>query len=368
MSRMEDLIVSFRYPLDLQLFSQEKTERATPKKRQDTRKKGQVAKSMEISSSVTLLSAFLCLLIFSSYFKERLINLYSDIFMNRLLTEITINNVMMMFKEYGVQVLLMMAPLFLTVVVMALVVNFMQVGFLLTGLKMEFSKLDPIKGFKNIFSMRSLVEFAKSIIKLTIIGYLVYSTLWGKRVEIASLSEINLDNIMKFVSGLTMNLGLKIAIALFVLAVLDYIYQRYEYEKGIRMSKQDIKDEYKKMEGDPLIKGKIRERQRRMAMQRMMQEIPKADVIITNPTHFAIALKYDGSTMEAPTIIAKGQDYMALRIKAIAKEHGIITMENKPLARALFQRAEIGDSIPADLFQAVAEVLAYVYKLKGKKS
>lgn len=360
--------MSFKYPLDLQLFAQEKTEKASPKKRQDTRKKGQVAKSMEVSGSVTLLSAFLCLLIFSGYFKERLIHLYTDVFMNRLLTEVTINNVMMMFRAYGIQVLLMMAPLFLTVVVMALIANLMQVGFLLTGehLKMKMSKLDPIKGFKNIFSMRSLVEFAKSIIKLTVIGYLVYSTLWGKRVEIASLSEINMDNILLFIAKLTMSLGLKIAIALFILAILDYMYQRYEYEKGIRMSKQDLKDEYKKMEGDPLIKGKIRERQRRMAMQRMMQEIPKADVIITNPTHFAIALQYDGSTMEAPTIIAKGQDYMALRIKEIAKEHGIITMENKPLARALFQRAEIGDSIPADLFQAVAEVLAYVYKLKGK--
>lgn len=368
MSRMEEEIVSFRYPLDLQLFSQEKTEKATQKKRQDTRKKGQVAKSSEVSGSVTLLSAFLCLLMFSGYFKERIIHLFTDVFMNRLSTEVTINNVMMMFRQYGIQILVMMAPLFLVVVVMALIANVMQVGFMLTGdsLKMKFSKINPIKGFKNIFSMRSLVEFAKSILKLTIIGYLVYSTLWSKKIEIASLSEVSLDNILLFMAKLTMNLGIKIAIALFVLAVLDYIYQRYEHEKGIKMSKQDIKDEYKKMEGDPLIKGKIRERQRRMAMQRMMQEVPKADVIITNPTHFAIALQYDGSTMEAPRIIAKGQDYMALRIKEIAKEHGVITMENKPLARALFQRAEIGDSIPGDLFQAVAEVLAYVYKLKGK--
>ncbi|MNC23810.1 Flagellar biosynthetic protein FlhB [compost metagenome] len=151
------------------------------------------------------------------------------------------------------------------------------------------------------------------------------------------------------------------------MAVLDYIYQKYEHEKSLKMSKQDIKDEYKKMEGDPIIKGKIRERQRRMAMQRMMQEVPKADVIITNPTHFAVALKYDGSKMEAPQIIAKGQDYVALRIRELAKEHGVMTMENKPLARALFQRTEIGDVVPADLFQAVAEVLAYVYKLKGKR-
>jgi flagellar biosynthetic protein FlhB len=175
-----------------------------------------------------------------------------------------------------------------------------------------------------------------------------------------------MDAILQFAASITLNLGVKIAVALLVLAVFDYMYQKYDYEKNIRMSKQDIKDEYKKMEGDPLIKGKIRERQRRMAMQRMMQEVPNADVIITNPTHFAVALKYEGSEMEAPQIIAKGQDYVALRIKEIAKEHGVITMENKPLARALFQRAEIGDAIPADLFQAVAEVLAYVYKLKGR--
>jgi flagellar biosynthetic protein FlhB len=164
-----------------------------------------------------------------------------------------------------------------------------------------------------------------------------------------------------------MNLGIKIGAALFIMDVFDYIYQKYEHEKSLKMSKQDIKDEYKKMEGDPIIKGKIRERQRRMAMQRMMQEVPNADVIITNPTHFAVALKYDGSQMEAPQIIAKGQDFVALRIRELAKEHGVITMENKPLARALFHRTEIGDVVPADLFQAVAEVLAYVYKLNGKR-
>jgi flagellar biosynthetic protein FlhB len=144
------------------------------------------------------------------------------------------------------------------------------------------------------------------------------------------------------------------------------MYQKYEFEKGIRMSKQDIKDEYKKAEGDPMIKGKIRERQRRMAMQRMMQDVPTADVIITNPTHYAVALKYDGNQMQAPEVVAKGQDFVALRIREVAKENGVLIMENKPLARALFAQAEIGDTVPADLFQAVAEVLAYVYKLKGK--
>lgn len=357
-----------KYQLDLQLFSGEKTEKATPKKRQDTRKKGQVAKSMEVSGAAILLCAFLVMLVFSDFYKERIVRLFTDIFINRLSMDITSENVVAMMMRYGIEVLLLLAPVFLVVVLVALIVNYIQVGFLMIGegLKPKLEKLDPIKGFKNIFSMRSLVEFAKSILKMLIIGYLVYSTIIGYQSEIASLAHVSLDAILHFAAKLVMDLGIKTAVALMVLAIFDYIYQKYEYEKNIRMSKQDIKDEYKKMEGDPLIKGKIRERQRRMAMQRMMQEVPNADVIITNPTHFAVALKYEGSEMEAPQVIAKGQDYVALRIKEIAKENGVITMENKPLARALFQRAEIGDAIPADLFQAVAEVLAYVYKLKGR--
>lgn len=360
--------MTYRYPLDLQMFAGEKTEKATPKKRQDERKKGQVAKSQELAGAVVLLASFLCLMVFGGYIKERLVALFTDVFYHRLTTNVTSENVMTMFGEYAVQILLLLAPIFLVVIVMGVVSNYIQVGFLLTGepLKLKFNKLNPIQGFKKIFSMRSLVEFLKSVLKIVIIGYLVYSTLWGERSQISKLSQIPVEEVFHYTAKLTMNLGLKIGIALFVLSVFDYIYQRYEYEKGMRMSKQDIKDEYKKMEGDPLIKGKIRERQRRMALQRMMQEVPKADVIITNPTHFAVALKYDGSQMEAPQVVAKGQDFVALRIKEIAKEHGVVTIENKPLARALFQRAEIGDTIPGDLFQAVAEVLAYVYKLQGK--
>lgn len=357
-----------RYTLDLQLFAGEKTEKATPKKRQESRKEGQVAKSMEISAASILLLVFGCLMMLGDYFKTRTVGLFTDVFTNRLTMDVTPQNVMMMFSEYGIQIVLLLAPIFGVAVLVGLLANYVQIGFLLTGkpLMPKFSKLSPIKGFKNMFSMRSIVELLKSVFKMSIIAILVYNVIWGTRGNLAKLSELSGDQILSFTAGLTLELGLKIGACLFVLAILDYIYQRYEYEKNLRMSKQDIKDEYKKMEGDPLIKGKIRERQRRMAMQRMMQEVPKADVIITNPTHFAVALKYEGSEMEAPQIVAKGQDYLALRIKDIAKQHGVITMENKPLARALFQRAEVGDSIPADLFQAVAEVLAYVYKLKGK--
>nr|WP_233281240.1 flagellar biosynthesis protein FlhB [Paenibacillus algicola] len=360
--------MQLRFEMDLQLFAGEKTEKATPKKRQETRKKGQVAKSMELSGASILLAAFICLIFFGGYIQNHLVRLFTDVFINRLEMAVTTDNVVMLLGEYGIQILILVAPIFISVLVIAIIVNYMQVGFLLTGepLKMKLNKLDPIKGFKNIFSLRSLVEFSKSILKLAIIGYLVYTSLWSAKEDLSKLATTSPGQILHFTADVTLWLGIRIGAGLLVLAVFDYMYQKYDYEKNIRMSKQDIKDEYKKMEGDPLIKGKIRERQRRMALQRMMQEIPKADVIITNPTHFAVALKYDGSSMEAPQVLAKGQDYMALKIKEIAKNHGVMTMENKPLARALFQRTEIGDAIPGDLFQAVAEVLAYVYKLKGK--
>ncbi|MCM3782945.1 flagellar biosynthesis protein FlhB [Neobacillus mesonae] len=359
-----------RFKLDLQMFSGEKTEKATPKKRQESRKKGQVAKSMEISGAAILLACFMCFLIFGNFYKERISDAFKDIFINRLNMEVTSENVMILFGQFGIEILILLAPIFAIAVIIGFIANYIQIGFLFTGegITPKFSKLDPIKGFKNIFSMRAVVELLKSVLKLIIIGYLVYDILWGARDEFAGLSLLSMDGILKFAAEMTLDLGINIGAALFVLSILDYMYQRYEHEKNIKMSKQDIKDEYKKMEGDPLIKGKIRERQRRMAMQRMMQEVPNADVIITNPTHFAVALKYDGNEMEAPTVIAKGADHVAFRIREIAKEHGVMLMENKPLARALFQRTEIGDSIPADLFQAVAEILAYVYKLKSRSN
>lgn len=358
----------WRHRLNLQLFSQEKTEKATPKKRQESRKKGQVAKSSDLSGASILLACFFCLLMFGSFYKERVLDLFADSLQHRLTMDVTIGNVTDYFSQIFLKGLIVLAPVFLAAFLMGLIANYAQIGFLFTGepMKMKLSKINPIQGFKRIFSLRSVVEFLKSILKLAAIAVIVYLSLWGERDRIVQMSHVPLNDILSYTAQITLSLGLKIGAALFAIAIMDYMYQRYDHEKSMRMSKQDIKDEYKKTEGDPLIKGKIKERQRRMAMMRMMQEVPKADVIITNPTHFAVALKYDGSEMEAPQVIAKGQDYVALRIKQIAKENGVLTMENKPLARALFERTEIGEAIPADLFQAVAEVLAYVYKLKGK--
>lgn len=361
-------MASFRLKLDLQLFSGEKTEPATPKKRQESRQKGQVAKSMEIPAAFILFFSFLAFTVFGGYMKDQTMHVFRSVFYDYLLWDITIDNVVVLFEKLMIQSLLIIAPILAIAVVIAIFGNYLQFGFLLTGdpLMMKFSKLNPIEGAKKIFGMRALVDFLKSFLKMSVIGYVVYSTLMAEKGNLMDLARLPIENVMSFASTITINLGVKIGIVLIVLALFDFMYQKYEFEKSIRMSKQDIKDEYKKTEGDPQIKGKIREKQRRMALQRMMQEVPKADVIITNPTHFAVALRYEAQNMQAPTVVAKGTDYIALKIKQIAKEHQIITMENKPLARALYAQVEIGDAIPADMFQAVAEVLAYVYKVRGK--
>lgn len=358
----------YRLRMNLQLFAGEKTEKATPKKRQESRDKGQVAKSADIPSALILMASICCLIMLGPFFNKQLLTLFGDVFQHRLNMNVTEENVLSLLSHYSVQMLIFLAPIFVIVIVIAFASHYVQFGWLFTfePLIPKLEKLNPLNGAKSIFGMRSLVEFLKSSLKLITVGVVVYIVLWSEKDRFLDLAHVPVQDIFAFVADLTIRLGLFVAAFLFILAIGDYLYQKHEYEKNLRMSKQDIKDEYKNMEGDPLIKAKIRERQRRMALMRMMQEVPKADVIITNPTHYAVALKYDGTKMEAPTVIAKGADYLALRIREIAKQNDVITMENRPLARALFERTEVGDSVPADLFQAVAEVLAYVYRLKGR--
>lgn len=358
----------YHLQLDLQFFAGEKTESATPKKRQDARKKGQVAKSPELPGAFILFFTFLSFIMFGGFLKERFTELFTVTFHDYLLNEISISNVTSLLGNLIVESFIMLSPIFAITMLIAVIGNYLQIGLLFTGdpIMMKFSKMNPIEGAKKIFSIRSFVEFLKTMLKLVVVAYVVYSTIWNEKNELLKLSHYSLDYTFSFIASITIQLGVKIGLILVVLAIFDYMYQKYEHEKQLKMSKQDIKDEYKKSEGDPLIKGKIKERQRKLAMQRMMQEVPKADVVITNPTHFAIALKYESGEMAAPKVIAKGKDYVAIKIKELAKSNGVVLMENKPLARALYEKVEIGESIPADLFQAVAEVLAYVYKFKGK--
>ncbi|MGC5324105.1 flagellar biosynthesis protein FlhB [Brevibacillus sp. SYSU BS000544] len=356
------------FPVDLQFFNGEKTEKATPRKKEDARKKGQVAKSSDLSPAIALTAMFGLFLVSGPWMLETFLYIMQESLSRYTLMEVNAENLGFITNQLIFEAMKIVGPALGVALIMALAANYLQVGVLFTTepLMMKLEKLNPIEGAKKIFSLRSLVELVKSVLKISVGLYVAYSILWKSKEELMRLSLESLDAVLAFTSAQVIKLGLFIGITFIVLALLDYLYQKYEYEKSLKMSKQDIKDEYKKTEGDPLIKGKIKEKQRQMAMRRMMQELPKADVVITNPTHFAVAIKYEAGTMTAPTVIAKGQDYMALKIKQIAKQHRIVVMENKPLARALFSQVEIGETIPEDLFKAVAEVLAYVYKLQGK--
>jgi flagellar biosynthetic protein FlhB len=356
------------YPINLQFFAQEKTEKATPKKKQESRKKGQVAKSAEVPTALIMLGVFILLFFIGGWMNNIFLSLFQHSFLEYASWDLTIYNVSTMFQQVTVEAAIAVFPVMIIALVAGVFGNYLQVGFLFATdpVMMKLERLNPIQGFKRIFSTRALVELVKSVFKIVLVSGVAFAMLWSKKSEILLLSQKSIGNALTTIGTLTVQIGMIVAVILLFLSILDYLYQKYDFEKNIRMSKQDLKDEHKKTEGDPLIKAKIRERQRQMAMRRMMQEVPKADVIITNPTHFAIAIKYDAETMEAPTVVAKGVDFVALKIREIAKEYNIMTMENKPLARALYHQVELGDSVPEDLYKTVAEVLAYVYRLQGK--
>lgn len=354
------------FDFDLQLFAGEKTEEATPKKKQKARESGNVPKSQEINSALIILISFFSFKVFGSYLYGEIAQFMVHIFsmMGMAVTIESVMNLVLM----SIVVLVKTAFVIMCILLLTgLVVNFFQVGFLFTlqPLEPKLSKLNPISGMQRLFSLRSLNELAKSIIKIVVIGYFIYDYLKEATVQLPKMMMADLQSSMDFLVGSILEIGFKICEVMIVLAILDYSYQLWQHNKSIRMSKQDIKDENKQSEGDPQIKSKIRQKQRQMAMARMMQEVPKADVIITNPTHFAVALKYS-SGMVAPLVVAKGQDLVALRIKEIAREAAVEIVENKPLARALYAAADVGDIVPPELYKSVAEVLAYVYRLKPK--
>jgi len=354
---------------DLQLFNQEKTEEATPKRKEEARKKGQVAKSPEIGSAFAILSAFFALKFLGPYIYDQLAAYMRVVFSHFSTADFTLNQVYILLLEFAVVFLKTVLPLMLVVLVISLAVNVLQVGFVfsLEPLMPQLSKLNPINGFQRLFSLRSIVELVKSLCKLTIIGYFVYRFIMRETAKVPALIGTDLTESLRYSASLVVDLGLEIGAVILVLAALDYFYQWWEHNKSLRMSKQEIKEEFKQIEGNPQIKGKIKERQRAMAMRRMMQEVPKATAVVTNPTHFAVALKYDKS-MAAPEVVAKGQDFLAERIKQVARKNRVAVVENKPLARALYATVEVGDAVPPELYQAVAEVLAYVYRLKKRLS
>ncbi|NLK86670.1 MAG: flagellar biosynthesis protein FlhB [Clostridiaceae bacterium] len=363
------------YRIDLQLFAEgagggEKTEKATPKKRREARRKGQVFQSREISTTLVLLFVFISLRLFGSNiynelsgFMKKVFTEYpqiNDLYMPDILLRVFIDGIIVFFKTVG--------PIMLTGLLTGLIVSYAQVGFLFTleTLKPNFSRISPISGMKRLFSMKGIVELVKAVLKVVAIGYVTYSYLNGKAQSVISLMDTDILSSTAFIGITSIDLAVRICMVLVVIGAFDFAYQWWEYEKNMKMTKQEVKEEYKQIEGNPEIKAKIKQKQRQMSMRRMMQEVPKADVVITNPTHFACALKYDQETAAAPILLAKGQDYAAHRIKEIAKENNVEIVENKPLARTIYDTVEIGQTIPPELYQAVAEVLAFVYSLKGK--
>lgn len=366
MDSTRDSVVDIQF--DLQLFNGEKTEEATPKKKSDAKKKGQIGKSQEFNSAFILLTAFFALKVFGGSIYEQMANYMIFIFTN-FQEDITIEVVMNLILSVVILLAKTALVIMLCIMLIGLVINVFQVGFNFTlePLTPSLSKLNPLAGIKRMFSLRSLVELAKSIFKIVVVGYFIVRFLKSETMTLPKLIYADLESSMQYIISLIFSLAFQICEVLVVLAILDYAYQIWQHNKSLKMSKQDIKDENKQTEGNPEIKGKIKQKQRALAMQRMMQEVPKADVVITNPTHFAIALKYEKGMM-APVIVAKGQDLVAQKIKDVAREAKVVIVENKPLARALYATTEVGDVVPQELYKSVAEVLAYVYRLKKKLS
>lgn len=355
--------------LDLQFFAGEKTEKATPKRRQDARKKGQVLKSQDVSAALILLIGFLYLYMAAPSMQESIYGFFTETFeKNMFIENVTIESVMQIYTKFLTELAMILLPILLLAAVVGIGANYLQFGMLFTmeTLKFDLQKVNPIKGVKKIISVRAIANLVKSLLKITFIGAVTFIVLWINLENVLSLAFKKPIDSLTAVAKLTGIMGIAAAIMLLIIAIFDYFYEKFEYEKSLKMSKQDIKDEYKNIEGDPKIKSRIKQKQREMAMRRMMQEVPQADVVITNPTHYAIALKYEEDEMDAPIVIAKGADFVAQKIKLIAKEHDIVMVENRPLARALYDQVDLGEPVPEEFFKAVAEILAYVYRIKRK--
>ena len=364
---------------DLQFFAKEgpggeKTEEPTGKKLDDARKKGQVAKSREISMAVELLAFFILLRVYVDTIGLRFENFFSTVYQQIPSTikmvdgQVPKSALHAVVSSMLVQTLTIMMPFLIAGVVIALICNILQVGFKVATepLRPNFGKMNPLQGIQKLFSMQSLFELLKSVAKIVLISYVVYSYFKSEKSSIYLLYDMSLRQGIALMGNLTINMGIRVAAVYMIIALVDFIYQKRKFHTDMMMTKQEVKDEMKESEGDPQIKSKQRQRMREASQRRMMQELPKADVVITNPTHYAVAIQYDQEKYNAPIVLAKGADYLAKKIKEIAKENDVEIVENKPLARMLYANVEIGAVIPPELYKAVAEVLAFVYHLKGK--
>lgn len=344
--------------------AEDKTEEATPQKLQESKKKGQVAKSKEVGLALNLLMTTLIISFLGQYAMDNLQNVMTGFLRNFMDINLTYKNLFYISLTVVMKSAVIILPLITPIMVMGIFANFIQTGFIFTKetLKPDIKKLNPISGFKKIFSTRTLVELVKDLALVNVVGYVGYRFLKKNYMTILNLNNLRFPVMLEAFRGIVVKVFFNITLVMIFIAVADFIFQKRKYKKDMKMSKQEVKEEYKQQEGDPQIKGKIRQKQREMAMRRMMQSVPDATVVITNPTHIAVALKYEEGMGQAPMVVAKGADYVAYKIKEKARESNIPIIENRPLARMIYEKVELEEEIPAEMYEAVAEILAFVFK------
>ena len=350
----------------------EKTEKATPKKRRDARNKGQVRRSTEVNSTFSLMLMLGMLLLLGRWFIDGLMLFFADVLDEMRLAPtgylLDIQVAQGLLIATSIRVAVLVAPFLAMALISGIAINIIQVGFLFTTetLKPELNKINPISGFKRMFSVKSLVELAKSVLKIVVLGIIAYMGYMNLIADFPRYVERGLYESVMLIFRNALFIGIRMCVAMIFISLADFIFQHFKHEKDLKMTKQEVKDEWKNMEGDPKIKSKIRQKQRQMSAMRMMASVPEADVVITNPTHYAVALKYEEGGKTAPLVVAKGIDHIARKIKEVAMEHDIQIVEDKPLAQSLYNLCEVDDEIPAELYQAVADILVFVYRQKGK--
>lgn len=345
-----------------------KTEEATPKRLRDAKKKGQVAKSVDLSSAVSLMVFIIFMGTLGKYLFGNSLKYLKTSLQVDYIDYLARNNLNSIFLKNTIFFFVMLLPFIAITLFVGIGINLMQTGFIYSteSIKPNFKKLNPIEGFKNIFSKKSMFSLVKNILKLILVFYMTYGNISKHANKIFNSGNLGTEKLFFFMMDFVKDLSLNIAIIILILSIVDYIFQRRDFKKNMRMSKQEIKDELKEMEGNPELKSFRASKQRQMAMSRMMSNIKTSTVVVTNPTHFAVVLRYDSSIDKAPVVTGKGTDYLAQKIKEVASLNKVPIMENKELARAMYKKVEVGDSVPIDLYRAVAEILAIVYQMEKK--
>ncbi|ONI44521.1 flagellar biosynthesis protein FlhB [Candidatus Epulonipiscioides gigas] len=348
-----------------------RTEDATSKKRSDVRKKGQVAKSTEVNTALILLAFFVVMHLLGSNYLSLTAKVFHDVAqqMQPTVKNFELAYFLNIIRQSLLDIIIINGILFIVLFIVAFMASYVQVGFQVTWepLKPKFNKFNPVNGLKKLFGLKdSLVDLLKNLFKLIILGSVFYNTIIAEIPLFLTFYDLTIDNIAIYIVDIIRRAGTNVGLSFLALAFADYKWQQYKFEDSIKMTKHDVKEEFKQSEGDPQVKNKIKQKMREMSVARMMKAVPEADVIITNPTHFAVAIYYDRVNGVAPVVVAKGTDNMAKKIKEVASEAGVKIVENKPLARVLYYTVDIGNAIPQELYEAVAEVLAFVYQLENR--